>query len=194
MYSEAQLQALETALAKGERRVSFGDKTVEYRSVDELKAAIREVKRGILELVDVIAINKADGENTARAETARAAYKAALHLFPASTDGWQPPVVTCSATTGTGVPAVWDIVMRHESQMRARGGFETRRQEQALAWMRALVAEGIEARLRADARVSEKWPALEAAVRESRTTPFAAARELLAHLDPATGNRQAGNR
>lgn len=49
MYSEAQLQALETALAKGERRVSFGDKTVEYRSVDELIAAIREVKRGIFE-------------------------------------------------------------------------------------------------------------------------------------------------
>lgn len=48
-YTEAQLQALETALAKGERRVTFGDKTVEYRSVDELKAAIREVKRGILE-------------------------------------------------------------------------------------------------------------------------------------------------
>ena len=48
-YTEAQLQALETALAKGEHRVSFGDKTVEYRSVDELKAAIREVKRGILE-------------------------------------------------------------------------------------------------------------------------------------------------
>ena len=48
-YTEVQLQALETALAKGERRVSFGDKTVEYRSVDELKAAIREVKRGILE-------------------------------------------------------------------------------------------------------------------------------------------------
>ncbi|MCC6162664.1 MAG: methylmalonyl Co-A mutase-associated GTPase MeaB [Acidobacteria bacterium] len=157
---------------------------------DELQG----IKRGIVEMADAVAINKADGENTARAETARAAYKAALHLFPASTDGWQPPVVTCSATTGTGVPAVWDIVMRHESQMRARGGFETRRQEQALAWMRALVAEGIEARLRADARVSEKWPALEAAVRESRTTPFAAARELLAHLDPATGNRQAGNR
>ncbi len=48
-YTEVQLQALETALAKGEHRVSFSDKTVEYRSVDELKAAIREVKRGILE-------------------------------------------------------------------------------------------------------------------------------------------------
>ena len=67
---------------------------------DELQG----MKRGILEMTDLIAINKADGDNRRRAERARHEYQSALHLFPAAADGWNPPVMTCSALTRDGVP------------------------------------------------------------------------------------------
>ena len=142
---------------------------------DELQG----IKRGIIEMVDAIAINKADGDMKPRADRARAEYTAALHLFPAPADGWAPPVVTCSALTGEGIAAVWDIVLAHREQMEANGHFARRRRQQALAWMRELVGLGLDAAFRTDAAVAAALPALEAAVAEGRTTAFAAARELL---------------
>lgn len=143
---------------------------------------LQGIKRGIIEMVDAIAINKADGEMTARARQAQAEYQAALHLFPAQADGWAPPVVTCSALTQDGIPAMWDVVLAHHAQMEARGHLAGRRRQQALAWMHELVAAGLESALRHDPAVAAALPALEAAVGEGRTTAFAAAREVLARL------------
>ncbi len=145
---------------------------------DELQG----IKRGIIEMVDAIAINKADGDTKAQAERSRAEYAAALRLFPPAADGWTPSVVTCSALTGDGVPAIWDIVRSHHAHMTATGALEARRRAQALAWMRELVSSGLDEAFRADPAVAAILPETEAAVAEGRTTAVAAARALLARF------------
>ena len=142
---------------------------------DELQG----MKRGIIEMLDGMAINKADGDNKIKAERARAEYAGALHLFPAS-NGWTPRVLTCSALSGEGIPAVWDMVLEHRRHAEASGQFAARRSRQALEWMRQLVALGLEDAFRQNAAIAARLPACEEAVRQGRATPFAASRELLA--------------
>lgn len=142
---------------------------------DELQG----IKRGILEMVDAVAVNKADGDNKPRAHRARAEYAAALRLFPAASGGWRPPVLTCSALTGEGVPRVWEIALEHRRHMEECGLLAVRRSTQALDWLHELIALGLRDRFRADPAVGRRLPEIEAAVRESRATAFGAARELL---------------
>jgi LAO/AO transport system kinase len=143
---------------------------------DELQG----IKRGIIEMVDAMAITKADGDNGARAERARSEYASALHLFPATPDGWSPRVLTCSALTGRGIHQLWELVLEHRQQLEANGHFGTRRTEQALDWMHELVSIGLGDRFRRDRRVSAQLPRFEEAVRRGEATAFGAARELLA--------------
>ena len=143
---------------------------------DELQG----VKRGIIEMIDAIAINKAEGENRPRAERARVEYSHALHLFPAPASGWIPRVVTCSAITGEGVREIWEMVLDHRDHFQSTGQLAQLRSSQALDWMRELVSLGLEHGFRHDRSVSRKLPKLEEAVCQGRETPFAAARELLA--------------
>jgi LAO/AO transport system kinase len=140
---------------------------------------LQGIKRGIIEMVDGLAINKADGDMRPRAEHAQAEYRAALHLFPAPADGWQPPVLLCSALEGTGVADVWEAVLAQRLHMERGGHFARRRRQQALAWMHELVATGLQAAVRADPAVAAALPALEQAVGDGRTTAFAAARDVL---------------
>ncbi|HET6521615.1 MAG TPA: methylmalonyl Co-A mutase-associated GTPase MeaB, partial [Geminicoccaceae bacterium] len=90
---------------------------------DELQG----IKRGIVELADVVAVNKADGGLRAAAEVARAEYRGALRLLRPATPGWTPPALTCSALTGEGIDGVWRAVLRHRSALEAVGGLEARR-------------------------------------------------------------------
>jgi LAO/AO transport system kinase len=143
---------------------------------DELQG----MKRGIIEMIDGMAINKADGDNRARAERARVEYAGALHLFPAPADGWTPRVLTCSALHGAGIAEIWQMVLVHREQLTANGHLALRRSRQALQWMRELVWLGLEERFRANAAVAERLPQFEEAVRSGRVTPFAASHELLA--------------
>ncbi len=143
---------------------------------DELQG----IKRGILELIDGIAINKADGDNLPKAERARAEYASALHLFPLSPDGWAPRVVTCSALANTGINEIWEMILEHESQLQAKGLIAERRTRQSLQWMNDLVSMGLDELFHTSPAVAERLPALQLAVREGRVTPFAASRELLA--------------
>jgi LAO/AO transport system kinase len=106
-------------------------------------------------------------------------YRAAPHLFPAPADGWVPPVLTCSALAGEGIAELWDVVIAHHAHLEANGSFARRRSQQALAWMRELVATGLETAFRAHPDVAAGLPPLESAVAEGRTTAFAAARDLL---------------
>ena len=147
---------------------------------DELQG----MKRGIIEMLDGMAINKADGDNRAAAERARVEYAGALHLFPAPADGWTPRVLTCSALTGEGIAAVWDLILEHRRQMEVSGHLAARRSRQALEWMRELVALGLEDAFRRNAAIAARLPGLEDAVRQGRATPFAASRELLALFRP----------
>jgi LAO/AO transport system kinase len=141
---------------------------------------LQGIKRGIIEMVDALAINKADGDLRARAELAHAEYRAALHLFPATGDGWEPPVLLCSAIEGHGVPPIWDAVCAHRARMEEGGHFARRRQQQALAWMHELVAVGLQTSLRDQPQMAAALPALEADVAEGRTSPRAAAQAILA--------------
>jgi LAO/AO transport system kinase len=143
---------------------------------DELQG----MKRGIIEMIDGMAINKADGDNKPKAERARNEYANALHLFPAFPDGWNPCVLTCSAVSGEGIPEIWQMVLDHRDRLESNGYLGRRRSRQALEWMRELVSLGLEASFRGDPRVAERYPELQSAVAEGRITPFAASRELLA--------------
>jgi LAO/AO transport system kinase len=146
---------------------------------DELQG----IKRGIIEMLDGMAINKADGDNKPKAERARIEFSNALHLFPASPDGWVPRVVTCSAITGEGIPEIWETVLEHRKLLETNGYLPARRSLQALQWMKELVSLGLEDLFRRDPAVAGRLPALQDAVRRGRVTPFAAARELLELFD-----------
>ena len=143
---------------------------------DELQG----IKRGILEMIDAMAINKADGDNKLKAERTRVEYATALHLFPPSLDGWIPQVVTCSALTGDGIPQMWETVLQHRDKMQASGWFLRRRRQQALDWMRELISSGLKAEFYRHPGVHSRLPLLEEAVRASHATSYSAARELLA--------------
>jgi LAO/AO transport system kinase len=147
---------------------------------DELQG----IKRGIIEMLDGMVINKADGENKARAERARADYSSALHLFPPSPDGWTPRVLTCSALNGEQIDEVWKMILDHRSHAEANGQFARRRREQAIDWMQELISDGLEDLFRADAEVRERLPQLERAVLDGETSSFSAANELLRIFKP----------
>ncbi len=148
---------------------------------DELQG----IKRGIIEMIDGMAINKADGDNQARAERARVEYASALHLFPASPDGWIPQVMCCSALNNTGVAEIWQMILKHEAQLESTGWIEKRRTLGALEWMNDLIAMSLDEMFRAQPAVAERLPALRQEIRSGRTTPLAATHELMKLFHPS---------
>ena len=143
---------------------------------DELQG----IKRGILELADLIAINKADGENLQAAELARAEFERALQILrPADEDGWTPRVVTSSGQTGAGLDEIWQLIGEHHELLSGSGDLERRRQQQLLSWMWSLVDEGLRSAVRAHPEAADTLAALEEDVLEARTTPTSAADEIL---------------
>ena len=143
---------------------------------DELQG----MKRGIIEMLDGMAINKADGDGKVKAERARNEYAGALHLFPASADGWAPRVLTCSSLNGEGIAEIWQMVLEHRELVQGNGHLGERRSRQALDWMDEIVMLGLERSLREDGAVAARLPRLREQVRGGKVTPFAAGRELLA--------------
>ncbi|MBI4893418.1 MAG: methylmalonyl Co-A mutase-associated GTPase MeaB [Acidobacteria bacterium] len=143
---------------------------------DELQG----IKRGIMEMIDGMAINKADGDNKPKAERARVEYSSALHLFPAAPDGWNPQVLTCSSLTGEGVAEIWELVLDQRAQLKANGHFTERRRRQALDWMHELISMGLDDLFHSDARVRTRLPLMREEVRRGHISSFTAARELLA--------------
>ncbi|HSU68077.1 MAG TPA: methylmalonyl Co-A mutase-associated GTPase MeaB [Tepidisphaeraceae bacterium] len=146
---------------------------------DELQG----IKRGILEMLDGMAINKADGDNKPKAERARIESASALHLFPASGDGWTPRVLTCSSITREGIPEVWDMVLEHRALLEGNGCLAALRSRQALQWMNELTTLGLAELFQRNPVVTERLPRLREEVLSGRMTPFAASRELLALFD-----------
>jgi LAO/AO transport system kinase len=142
---------------------------------DELQG----IKRGILEMVDAIAVNKADSGNEHSAERARTEYANALHLFPNGSDAWTPQVFTTSALTGKGIPELWSLVLKHRAQMEESGYLSQRRQRQAIGWMHELVALGLQDLLRSRPQIADRLNELEAEVRAGQITPLTAASRVL---------------
>ena len=141
---------------------------------DELQG----IKRGILELVDVLAITKADADPSAAAR-ARGEYEAALHLMRARHAGWTVPVLTCSAVSMAGIAGLWEAVMRHRAAREQDGSFEAERARQQVYWMWRAIEAGLLERFVGDARVAGRREDLEAAVRRGEVSPDHAAAELL---------------
>jgi LAO/AO transport system kinase len=142
---------------------------------DELQG----IKRGIIEMIDGMAINKADGDNLIKAERARVEYASALHLFPPSGDGWTPRVLACSAINNTGIAEIWQMVLDHEAQLKAPGRLAERRSRGDLQWMEDLISMGLAEMFEAQPAVAQRLPVLRRDVREGRVTPLAASHELL---------------
>lgn len=144
---------------------------------DELQG----IKRGILELADLIAINKADGDNLAAASRARAEFDGALQILRPATEGrWMPRVVTSSAVTGAGLDEIHELIVEHRRIMERGGRLEANRRNQALHWMWALVDEGLRAAVREHPEIRRLIESLERDVVEGATTATAAAEEILA--------------
>jgi LAO/AO transport system kinase len=146
---------------------------------DELQG----IKRGVMELADLVAINKADGENLAAAERAVAESRNALHFFPGSPSGWTPRALACSAHTGRGIQDLWDCVCEHAATARANGWFDANRRQQRRRWMQDILERGLQQFFSAHPQVRLRMEALERDVEEGQTTPFRAAREHWATQD-----------
>lgn len=142
---------------------------------DELQG----IKRGIMEMADLIVINKADGDNIKRAKLAKTEFNRALHLFPAKSSGWQPKVTTCSAITHEGIAEVWEQMESYFAQVKENGFFENRRQEQNAYWLIATVNEQLLGRFYNDPAIALLLEENKKAVQTNALSPFAAAGILL---------------
>src|SRR6516164_9118927 len=142
---------------------------------DELQG----IKKGLVELADMIAINKADGDNLKRANITAADYRGALHILAPRSEHWHPPVVTYSALSGTGIAELWQKILDHRKAMRASGDFAQRRREQQVKWMWSMLEQRILSRLRTEATVRAKVKKIEAEVADGRVAPALAAEHII---------------
>ncbi|SFT43301.1 LAO/AO transport system kinase [Geodermatophilus amargosae] len=144
------------------------------RTGDQLQG----IKRGILEIADVIAVNKADGPAGGDARKAARELAGAIRMLRGHSE-WDVPVLTCAGLTGEGLAEVWAKVVEHQDRARASGAFDERRRTQQVRWTWQLVRDGLEHRLRAHPAVRSSAPELEKAVLAGELTPALAARQLL---------------
>jgi LAO/AO transport system kinase len=141
---------------------------------DELQG----IKKGVVEIADLIAVNKADGDNIKRAKAAAGEYRAALHILTPRSPTWMPPVITYSALTGAGIAELWRQVEAHRQQLSAVGEFAERRREQQVKWMWSMLEDRFRLHLKTDARLKARLPAIEKAVANGTLSPALAVDEI----------------
>jgi LAO/AO transport system kinase len=146
---------------------------------DELQG----IKKGILELADMIAVNKVD-DGAARAKAAAAEYKAALHILTPASAAWRPPVVTVSGLTGEGLDELWAKILDHRASLEATGELKAKRRAQDGKWMWTLVHERLREALASDPALRGRVPDIERAVADGAMSPAAGADEIVALLGP----------
>ena len=140
---------------------------------------LQGIKRGVLELADLVAVNKADGDNLGRARTAAADYRQAMRLMTPAGASWVPPVLTCSAVENEGLDEIWTQIQQFWEVGRADGSFARRRQDQQLRWMWSMVSDRLIDGLREHPAVRAVLADVEADVREGRLPATVAADRLL---------------
>jgi LAO/AO transport system kinase len=145
---------------------------------DELQG----IKRGVMELADVVVVTKADGSLLEAAKQAAVDHQSALRLMRPKHEGIRPEVVLCSATTGTGIDDVWARLSEVHATLEADGRLAARRGEQDVAWFWGEVHDGLLQRIRQRGELADQLAELEAAVRERRRSPASAAAEVLGEL------------
>jgi LAO/AO transport system kinase len=145
------------------------------RTGDQLQG----IKRGILEIADVIAVNKADGPGDVEARSAARELAMAIRMLRGRAGDWDVPVLTCSGLTGVGLDEVWAKVVEHQERLRSSGVFDERRRTQQVRWTWQLVRDGLEHQLRAHPGVTAMAPDLEKGVLAGEVPPALAARQIL---------------
>ena len=144
---------------------------------DELQG----IKRGIMEMADTIVINKADGDNIAKAKLAKTEFNRALHLFPAKSSGWIPKVTTCSAYEKTGIDNVWTIITEYFETVKTNDFFEKKRIDQNQFWMMETINEHLKSNFYNNTTIQSLLANTKQAVQNNEISPFAAAQILLQH-------------
>lgn len=142
---------------------------------DELQG----IKKGIIEIADMIAINKADGDNVTRAKTAASVYRAALNIIAPTSPNWSPPVITISGLENSGLDELWNSIERHRKTLQSSGEFDQRRQAQAVKWMHDMLEDRLKAALQSNQKIAGRLPEIETQVREGALTPALAVEEIL---------------
>jgi LAO/AO transport system kinase len=142
---------------------------------DELQG----IKRGIVEMADLLAVNKADGDRLPLAKQTKRAYKNALHLFPPKKSGWTPRVEICSAVNGFGIPAIWQYIIEYESMAQQNGFFGQNRSAQAKYWLEEAIKQKLQHAFFASENVRNKLQPVTDAVVQGKKTALKAATELI---------------
>jgi len=149
---------------------------------DELQG----IKRGLLELADIIAVNKCDGDNVERALRAAVEYKTGLHILAAGNPGWSPSVLTVSAKENSALDELWAKIKQRHAELAAAGDLAKRRAQQAVQWMREIFDQRLLAAFKGSRQAARHWHEMEEKVRAGELSPGAAAEQLsrLATGDP----------
>ena len=140
---------------------------------------LQGIKKGVLEIADLLAVNKSDGENELRARQAARDYQSATELLNPTNPNWNPPVMTCSGLTGQGVEAIWQKVTDYRNLMTETGDWDSRRSGQQVRWMWSLVEDRLIHRLRDNPEIAETIETLEKSVISGSLTPLVAANSIL---------------
>ena len=146
------------------------------RTGDQLQG----IKKGVLELADIVAVNKADGPHALDARAAARELASALRLLQDPSAAWRTPVLTCSAQENTGLDEIWERIGKHRATLESTGELERRRRDQQVSWTWSLVHDQLLDRLHADPRVRAIAPGLEQRVRDGSVTATTAAEQILA--------------
>ena len=143
---------------------------------DELQG----IKKGIVELADIIVVNKADGENLLRAKAFEREMRNVLHVISPASHGWKVPTALCSALSGEGVQELWEDVLRYIAMRKEQGAFLKNRQQQSLEWLHTLIGEYLRRRFYEQPAIQEALIALTKDMAEGRATPASALQALIA--------------
>lgn len=140
---------------------------------------LQGIKKGVVELADLLVVNKADGASEQRAELTRQSYTNALQMLMPYTDGWQTKSVKCSSINHTGIEDIWKIILEFEKYTKESGIFDTRRKSQMLNWFKSMLEEEILAQFYTNPKISEVLPGIKNSVLSGEITPTAAVEMML---------------
>jgi LAO/AO transport system kinase len=152
------------------------------RTGDQLQG----IKKGVLELADIVVVNKADGEHAIEAKRAARELAGAIRLIYPRETLWRPPVLTMSALEGRGLEELWETVLKHREVLTEAGEFEKRRRAQQVEWTWSMVRDTVLDRVLSNPKVKEVRAEIERQVRDGELTPALAAQQLLDASDLRT--------
>lgn len=142
---------------------------------DELQG----IKRGVVEMADIIAINKADGDNLAKAKESRKAYRNGLHMFPPKNSNWTATAIICSAIKNTGIQEIWQTILQYQQFTKKNNFFEENRQNQAQYWLNETIQNELKSRFENHTDVKDNFKKIQEQVQAGKITPFSGAEKLM---------------